>query len=309
MAIRNRRAFTLIELIVVLAVTGVLLGLSLNAVQSVRSAANKLACANNLKQLGLAAHGHEEVKGHLPRAYTEVRDTFSRNKNNPMKWTVGLLPYLGEDNIYREAYAAHRIAWSSSNPPHIHMTTVVKVFACPADPRLSRPITDDLGHTAAYASYCGVVGDKYVRKEPGSNRGPWVPQFLGVFSGEKVPFAAITDGTSSTILLAERVPEGRDFNGNWYAAVQEINRAGVNSHIMEHDLPARYYEGQRCRGPFRFGPVRLGNVCDTEHFGSLHPSGSNILFCDGGVRFLAYSAVAVMPALSSRAGGEVVEIP
>jgi prepilin-type processing-associated H-X9-DG protein len=45
------------------------------------------------------------------------------------------------------------------------------------------------------------------------------------------------------------------------------------------------------------------------HFWSLHPGGANFALCDGSVRFLAYSADNVMPALASRAGGEAVEIP
>lgn len=62
-------------------------------------------------------------------------------------------------------------------------------------------------------------------------------------------------------------------------------------------------------GPYRFSSGSFQSPCDAFHFWSPHPGGANFLFADGAVRFLAYAADGILPALATRAGGEVVDVP
>jgi len=115
---RNTRpAFTLIELLVVIAIIALLMALLLPAVQKVREAANKMLCASNLRQIGIASHNYHNDFNKLPPGYYGPVRASAGNTNFPPSniqhgpWAgvlVPLLPYMEQDNLAKQLWKPQR---------------------------------------------------------------------------------------------------------------------------------------------------------------------------------------------------------
>jgi prepilin-type processing-associated H-X9-DG protein len=267
------------------------------AVQRVRSAAARVSCQNNVKQLALALHHHHDAKHALPTGHRPRQDPAMPYSG----WTLDALPYVEDQNVFTESLAAYRASrLPFRNPPHVHRATVIRTYICPSDSRAnSAQVAQRTRSLVAFTSYLGVSGQDYGRKD-------------GVlFQGSRVSFADVRDGTSATLLLGERPPSSDFQFGWWYAGTGQRSSGSADMilGVREQNL-LPIVSGSRCgAGAYPFGPSGFDDPCGMFHFWSPHPGGSNFAFCDGSVRFLRYSANSIMPQLASRAGGEVVEVP
>ncbi len=309
MKAKTRRAVTLVEVLVVIGLIGLLASLALPAVQSVRGAAARASCQNTMKQLGLALHNYESAHGRLPPGPSPKIG--SENPEWVLSWMALSLPHLEQDALWRQSAAACReTPRVRQNPPHAGYVTPVKAFVCAADLRLLDVGAPAGRRPAAYTSYLGVAGSFIGPAAIVSDGGRSIKAAPGVFGdrpGNRL--TDITDGASQTVAAGERPPPATFEAGAWYAHAAGGAGAGPDEYLR-YGQPWMYGNGSGCAGGgYHFGPGRLDNPCDRNHLWSLHRGGANFLFADGSVRFLAYSADSILPALATRAGGEVVTIP
>jgi prepilin-type N-terminal cleavage/methylation domain-containing protein/prepilin-type processing-associated H-X9-DG protein len=294
--------FTLIELLVVVAIIAVLIALLLPAVQKVREAANRIQCANNLKQIGIALHSYHDAYQSFPQAY-DARALFIDPSQTPVlnarggyivtkSWATLILPFLEQDNLALTAYS------------YYHQRHV-PIYVCPSDPRAAAEYAGNQGFgKQALTDYLAATGTKTFVGRP--QQGTARPKCDGViYESSHTRIADITDGTSNTLMVGERPPSPDLFWGWWAWSAFDAS-LGVRDTFAVYDNSG----GQpptRCASllpeTYRAG---ANNYCDTHHFWSRHPGGGNWLFADGGVRFLPYEASNVLPALATRSGGEVV---
>jgi prepilin-type N-terminal cleavage/methylation domain-containing protein/prepilin-type processing-associated H-X9-DG protein len=288
----SRRGFSVIELLVAISVIAVLIALLVPAVQKVRDAAARTECGNNLHQIGLAVHHYHEEKKVFPAGLREFSDPFSLSS-----WLTHILPYLEQQELWAVTQVAYKQSPSPfNNPPHVGFATVIPAYVCPAEPRAAQVQIDQVtGQQVSFTCYLGVSGKNLNTRD-------------GVFYRDsKIRTADITDGSSNTLLAGERPPSTNFNYGYWYAgAGQNLTGSGDMILGVQEQNVLTVTTGSCPPGTYSFAPGSVTNQCDFFHFWSLHIGGAHFLFADGSVRFLSYSAAPILPALASRAGGEIV---
>src|ERR1700730_3956802 len=104
MKLPRRKGFTLIDLLVVIAIIAILIGLLVPAVQKIREAAARTQCINNLKQIGLALHSYHDAHRKFPPGYVDGNTSSDSTPDNDVGpgwgWASFLLPYHDQNSVY-----------------------------------------------------------------------------------------------------------------------------------------------------------------------------------------------------------------
>lgn len=291
----SRVGITMIEMTVVISIIVILLGLLLAGVQKTRSASQRTTCGNNVRQLTLAIQSLHATFGRFPEG---VKPDQPEELTPYMNWHVLCLPFAQQSNLWYEIQHAYHVERRFTyNPPHVWLARSLPLFACPSDPRVASAQFIKTGAPRGLTSYIGVDGTSAARADG------------LLFMGSKIANNDIRDGLSHTLLIGERPPSADYVLGWWYAG-WGLNKDGEGDSVLgvrTQNLGSPYVRD--CPpGPFAFTRGQVSDQCSALHFWSLHSGGAHFAFADGSVRFLSYSADSVLPALATRAGGEVVEV-
>ncbi len=294
--LRRRRGMTLIELLVVIAIIAVLIGLLLPAVQKVRDGANRLACANNLKQLGLALLNYHGTNKMFPPGKWDGPP--GRNHG----WAVYILSYIERDDLAK-LYRWDLFSADPLNQPVV--ASQLSIFQCPSAPEQNRYMTfspfDYPGGKGACGDYAPTWGVDRILVDKGLTAPP-PADYRGVLvPNEKTRIAQITDGTSTTILVTEDAGRPRLWQAGGPGPDQTVGGGPWQSPGNGFML-----RGSNNDGTGLWGPCAINCTNDHEIY-SFHNGGANAVFADGSVRFLkADMSIRILAALVTRAGGEVV---
>jgi prepilin-type N-terminal cleavage/methylation domain-containing protein/prepilin-type processing-associated H-X9-DG protein len=293
-----RRGFTLIEVLVVIAILAVLIALLLPAVQAAREAARRMQCTNNLKQIMLATNGYHSTYDCFPQG---VQFTFAWSTSGQH---VAILPFLEQTSLFNAMNFSWIVPASSANTTFAG-TVRPSAYVCPSDTMGTQvdsfpaglyypPGYDFFCYTPfnqAYTSYVGNAGTWFRHSRTQAildqsnglffrNEGQPGAGYSGSTTWKAVTFASITDGTSNTIAFGEhavgllqdqdRIVNGPVWSCGWYGdtiftSFYPINPQGKVANVYGDPMAEAY----------------IGAAS------SYHPGGANFAMADGSVRFIS----------------------
>lgn len=304
----SSRGFTLVELLVVVAIIGILIGLLLPAVQSVRESARRVNCQNNLRQIGIAVLNFESAWMELPAgrigcddigeqmSVSQCNDGLTSVEKNGASGFVSILPQLEQENLSRQLDVPNGglwnrdvddlLWWQDFPGKRSGVQEFLPVYWCPAESgsMVSDVYQPVIAAASSYALSSGSLGpDNLVHITKYKNDGAFIYH-------SKVKLASIQDGMSNTFFAGEVIrPDTYESSNVWSYAIANADCLRTTTNPL-NTLPGDGIV------------VELRNGA----FGSAHPGGANFVFGDGHVAFVEDSIeLPIYKGLSTIANGEL----
>jgi prepilin-type N-terminal cleavage/methylation domain-containing protein len=257
----HRSGFTLVELLVAIAIIGILIAMLLPAVQSSREAARMTSCGNNIRQIAIAVIGYESAHQHAPAGW---------KSSTGMGWMSYSLPYIEQDNLYQKFRRDLPLVDPINQVP---AKTFIAGQFCPTSTNNSQthdleveggPVSNvEIGRT----HYVGSIGSSVQRQSmadgqtcPSLDLVSVTGRLDGMFYRDsKVPFRDVTDGLSNTILAGER--SGDLFDSSWPGVIDGSTYTGWR---------VVGWTGEPPNNPMRIEPIVVVNEDGEEETLEIH---------------------------------------
>ncbi len=322
-----RSAFSLVELLVVITIIGTLIALLLPAVQAAREAARSVQCANNLKQIALAAHNYHTAHNTFPPGLNQFLFPSQSTRYRGTSVFVFLLPYMEQANV-GEGWDYGQPLNNTQGGRSARSATVIPMLLCPSNRIVENPI-NTAERYYGMTSYGGNAGSRSYHPDMAIIDGmlhTTGPASLPDANQQPVSLKMVRDGTTSTLFFGERDhhdPNFETFVGGvyWTSSLQTIGtwaaiggKKRIGDVTMSGHAPINYQQ------PFTFSNRGSANPSPDSRddftyyedlrlcaWGSSHPGGANFALVDGSVRFIAETIpLLTLRALSTRDGNEPV---
>ncbi len=321
----KRSAFTLVELLVILAIVGILLALLLPAVQAAREAARRVQCSNSLKQMAQACLQHEQSQGYFPTGgwgwgwAGDPDRGFSHRQ--PGGWHFNILPYIDQAALHDLGCNANEqgVIATLQTPvptficptyrdvttyPYVHSGTFVNTPSYLAPAQIARSDyaanSGDQGYGAlvVYGPSSESAADAQTpaqwnsMSQAGTSSEPTGP----IYVISEIKVANIVDGTSCTYLVGERYQNPDGLGTGLFFADDQGWDIGYDYDVCRWTDPGT---------PPAQNTSGLGGGMDVN-FGSAHSEAFNMAFCDGSVHAISYS---IDPEIHRRLGNRKDGLP
>ena len=326
------KAFTLVELLVVITIIGILIALLLPAVQAAREAARQMQCQNNLKQIALGCHNYEALNQGLPLLYSS---------SSQLGWMTQVLPFCEQENIYNQYDI--KLAWFDAANANV-VQQRVNVMECPSSPS-PRVYTGTCAKFAgqspnALTTFTVACTDYFAISGASSATSVIAPSTIpagyfyaypnaspstdlsGVFGAQSTTsacrkLAEVSDGLSYTAMIGEMagrpwlyLASGQQVGGGDFPSYVSSGSADVaNGIALNYGWGAGAHNNNFTLGTWsNDGTMKGGdgtvNCSNYRGIYGFHPSGACAAFGDGSVHILnrELSPVVYFALITARAG-------